>query len=507
MDDQVARRGRAPRGACALARSAAGRPMYESFAQVEVARLEELRLTVLHERIEVDLALGRHAALTAELEKLVQQHPLRDGFRGDLMLALYRSGRQSDALACYEEARRRLRDEMGLDPSPELRELQAAILRQDPGLSVEPPELRARRHLPAPATSLVGRRRRGRGRSLPAATRGCPPRHPYWARWGGQDAPRAASGPRAGRMVPRRRLLRRSGARPRLRASSCRRSPPHSERSRGPAVRSLEACSDHLARSSTAAARRQLRARRPRGPGMSELLSGAPSLQIIVTSRSRLGLYGEHEYPVQPLQLPELRRLGRLEARRAARRRCPVRGSGPGREARLPAHPWQRTGCCRALRATGRAPARHRACRRPRSRVVARTHGGRASRWRSPTEVHVTSLPGTRRCGRRSSGATGCCHLPSSRCSAGWRCSRAAPPSLRRVRFATPTPTPSPRSSAPAWCAPPDDAVGGERFSMLETIRDLRLGAAGGERRGRSHPTASHRVLPGVRRVAAAGAG
>jgi len=131
---------------------------YEEFAQAEVGRLEELRLIALEERIEADLRLGRHAALVAELESLVAEHPLRERLRAQLVLALYRSGRQSDSLDAYRQARETLLEELGLEPSAELRELQAAILRQEPSLDVEPAELRARRHLPTPATPFVGRR-------------------------------------------------------------------------------------------------------------------------------------------------------------------------------------------------------------------------------------------------------------------------------------------------------------------------------------------------------------
>jgi DNA-binding SARP family transcriptional activator len=87
-----------------------GRPLadlqYEPFAQAEIARLEELRLTAVEERIEAELRLGRHAELTGELEALVAEHPLREHPRGQLMLALYRSGRQAEALEAYQDARR-----------------------------------------------------------------------------------------------------------------------------------------------------------------------------------------------------------------------------------------------------------------------------------------------------------------------------------------------------------------------------------------------------------------
>jgi DNA-binding SARP family transcriptional activator len=107
---------------------------YEPFAQGDIARLEELRLVVLEERIEADLTLARHADLVGELEALVAEHPLRERLRGQLMLALYRSGRQAEALESYQRARRVLTEWLGLEPSEALKELQRGILAQEPSL-------------------------------------------------------------------------------------------------------------------------------------------------------------------------------------------------------------------------------------------------------------------------------------------------------------------------------------------------------------------------------------
>jgi DNA-binding SARP family transcriptional activator len=107
---------------------------YEGFAQNETARLEELRLTALEERIEAQLELGAAAELVGELEQLVRENPLRERPRGQLMLALYRSGRQAEALQAYQDARRMLVDELGIEPTPSLQQLHASILRQESAL-------------------------------------------------------------------------------------------------------------------------------------------------------------------------------------------------------------------------------------------------------------------------------------------------------------------------------------------------------------------------------------
>jgi DNA-binding SARP family transcriptional activator/tetratricopeptide (TPR) repeat protein len=110
---------------------------YQPFAQTEIARLEELRLVALEERVEADLALRRESELVSELEALVDAQPLRERPRAQLMLALYRAGRQADALAAYRGARNTLIEELGVEPGPRLKELEAAILRQDESLLPE----------------------------------------------------------------------------------------------------------------------------------------------------------------------------------------------------------------------------------------------------------------------------------------------------------------------------------------------------------------------------------
>jgi DNA-binding SARP family transcriptional activator len=112
---------------------------YEPFAQDEITRLEELHVAALEERIDAELALGRHVELVPELEALVTRHPLRERLRGQLMLALYRSGRQAEALEAYRAARRALLAELGIEPGRALHELERMILEHDPSLEVAVP--------------------------------------------------------------------------------------------------------------------------------------------------------------------------------------------------------------------------------------------------------------------------------------------------------------------------------------------------------------------------------
>jgi DNA-binding SARP family transcriptional activator/DNA-binding beta-propeller fold protein YncE len=117
---------------------------YDGFAQAEIDRLEELRLAAFERRIDLDLTRGRHTQVVAELEGLVTSHPLRERLRELLMLALYRSGRQADALETYRTGRRLLVDELGIEPGPRLQDLERAILAHD--RTLEPPGVHLVRH-------------------------------------------------------------------------------------------------------------------------------------------------------------------------------------------------------------------------------------------------------------------------------------------------------------------------------------------------------------------------
>jgi predicted ATPase/DNA-binding SARP family transcriptional activator len=131
-------------------------------AAMEAERLADLRLAALEELMDAELARGRHAAVIGELEALAAEHPYRERLHGQLMLALYRAGRQADALDAYRRARHALVEDLGLDPRRELQRLEAAILAQDPALDLEPAQSapaapQAFAPLPAAATPLLGR--------------------------------------------------------------------------------------------------------------------------------------------------------------------------------------------------------------------------------------------------------------------------------------------------------------------------------------------------------------
>ncbi len=143
---------------------------YEAFAQPEIARLQAQRLVALEQRIDADLALGRQRELIGELEALVAEQPLRERPRSQLMLALYRSGRQADALAVYQDARRALVDELGRRAGPRAARAARGDPAPGPGTGAGPGLLAAAPRAFPPHTGAAGRRRRGAGRR-----RGRPP--------------------------------------------------------------------------------------------------------------------------------------------------------------------------------------------------------------------------------------------------------------------------------------------------------------------------------------------
>ena len=273
----------------------------ETFARPEAMRLDELRVTAIEERIEADLTSGAHAEVIGDLEALVAEHPLRERPRALLMRALYQSGRQADALAVYRDARRTLVDELGIEPGAELRDLERAILEQDPSLGAGAEHADAMPALPQPLTSLVGRER---------------------------ELDDVAALVRGGDV----RLVTLTGpggiGKTRLGIALAQRLAPELEGS--VAFVSLAAVADPVlvvptiaqsldlkvagGRSTQAALVERLRERptllvvdnfeqlAPTGPLLADLVSAAPGLRVVVTSRTPLHLSGEHVVPVPPLE-------------------------------------------------------------------------------------------------------------------------------------------------------------------------------------------------------------
>lgn len=273
-----------------------------AFAAVEAARLAELRLAAVEGRIEADLASGAQEALVPELETLIAEHPYRERLRGQLMLALYRVGRQAEALEVYQDARRALVEELGIDPSPELQGLERAILRQDPALTPAPPA-RAGTRLPVPLTPLVGRQLEvtavtallldsevrlltltgpggtGKTRLAVAAATEVADEFPGGAVFVDLSPLEDAD------------LVETTIARTFDAGETADRSPLDALKSaigEGHVLLLL----DNFERVEQAA------------PVVTELLKAAPGLKVLVTSRAVLHLSGEHEYTVPPLTVP-----------------------------------------------------------------------------------------------------------------------------------------------------------------------------------------------------------
>jgi predicted ATPase/DNA-binding SARP family transcriptional activator len=312
------------------------------FAQADAERLEEARLTALEHRVQADLACGRHASLVAELDSLASRHPLRERFTAQRMLALYRCGRQAEALGVYADLRARLAEELGIDPSPELRRLQERILRQDPALDWRPgllagtnaspaigvvqppgpagatsaaadgatlpgplpvPEASPPPALPAEITSFVGREADlSRIAELLQLSRLVTLTGPGGAgksrlalRAGGQLSGRYADGVRLVQLAP--------VSRPELVVPAVARALPAREEPGGTLLDSIAArlrdtdvllIADNCEHVIDAAA-----------DLIAELLPACPRLRVLATSQTRLGVPGEASWPVTPLTVPE----------------------------------------------------------------------------------------------------------------------------------------------------------------------------------------------------------
>ena len=279
------------------------------YLATQAVRLEEMRLTALEDRIDADLALARHAELVGELEGQVGAHPLRERLRGQLITALYRSGRQADALEAYQRARRTLVDELGIEPGDELRELQLRIIRQDSSVAAPDslpvsPRDRASGGVPAPTAALVGRQREVAEVMALVLREGV--RLVTLTGTGGTGKTRLGLAAAAElerefsdgayfvdlAPVSSPEMLHSALATALGVDSDPTVSLDEAIRNR---VRSMELLIlldnfEHLADAA---------------PLVADLLMSAPGLKVVVTSRVRLRVRGEHTFPVSPLALPE----------------------------------------------------------------------------------------------------------------------------------------------------------------------------------------------------------
>jgi len=263
-------------------------------------RLEEIRLAAFEDRIDADLELGRHSEVIAELQGLVEAEPLRERPRAQLMLALYRAGRQSDALAEFGRARTALVDELGVEPGPELSRLQHLILEQDPSLA-PPPATRgaSASRLPVPPTPLIGRRRE---LAEAAALLAGGVRLMTLTGPGGIGKTRLAlelaravePGLRHGAALVRLSTV----VDPALVPDAIAQGVGAPEANRSTLLELLRPRSQLIVLDNF----EQLL---PAAPFLSELLEAAPELRLLVTSRAVLHVTGEQEYPVPPLEEAE----------------------------------------------------------------------------------------------------------------------------------------------------------------------------------------------------------
>src|SRR5436309_4274744 len=272
---------------------------WEPFAQAEIVRLEELRLAALEDRIEADLALGRHGQLVGELERLVAEQPFRERLRAQLMLALYRSGRQADALAVYQRARRTLVDELGIEPSESLRQLERAILAHDPALNAPQARPGLPRRAPIPATPLLGRERELA--ALADVVRDEDTRLVTLTGTGGIGKTRLAL-----ELVRRLAPEYRDGSA--VAAIATLREPAHVA---GAILEALEIpevgpnpeeeLTRALATSELLLLVDNFEQVLPAARNIADLLAAAPALKVVVTSRAPLHIAAEREFPVPPL--------------------------------------------------------------------------------------------------------------------------------------------------------------------------------------------------------------
>ena len=428
-----------------------------SLLAAERARLEEERLAAIIEGIELDLELGRHGELLGQLEALVIAHPFKERLVELQMLALYRSGRQADALAAFQAARGRFVDELGIEPAQPLRELHEDVLKHSAELS-SPVDTTAETTVeaqPRPATPSALSDRR-----LPV-----PPNRTI-----GREHELAAVGERlrAGSV----RLLTLTGpggvGKTRLALEAARAvQADFADGAHFVSLAALQRPEDVPAaivealgiivlsgESADQAAERFLAAKHlllvadnfehllAAAPFIGGLLEACPALTVLATSREPLALQAEERYPVSPLALPEP---GTPEDPQALAGADAValfceraRAHDPDFDLSEATPPRSRrsagasTGC--RWRSSSRPPAAD-CCRRPRSPSA---WTPRSARW---APARATRPPASRRCARRSTGATSCSATPRSSASRASRCSPAARPSRRPRRSPAPAST------------------------------------------------------------------
>ena len=295
------------RHALARWRGVAATDAYADGVRSELARLDELRVFLLEERIEADLATGHPAAVVEDLEALVAEHPYRERLRGQLMLALYRAGRQAEALEAYGRARRTFVDDLGIEPGPELRELETRILRQDPGLDPAPaaPALNGT-GLPAQPTPLVGRMlevgavtgllRLPEVRLLTLTGVGGSGKTRVALAAAEELAREYADGAHFADLAPL--------AEPELVTAAVARALGIVEAG-GHAL--LDTLSEVLRDREALLVLDNFEHVLAAAPTVADLLAAAPRLNVLATSRAPLRLAAEREYPILPLELPQAR--------------------------------------------------------------------------------------------------------------------------------------------------------------------------------------------------------
>jgi predicted ATPase/DNA-binding SARP family transcriptional activator len=274
----------------------------EPFARAAADRLSDLRLAAVEARVAADLDLGGDGRLASEVEALVAEEPLRESLRALQMRVLYRAGRQADALAAYRDARRTLDEELGIEPSPALQQLERAILQQDPAL--DPPPVAARRHnLPEEATTFVGRERELE--RLVSLLRGSPARLVTLTGSGGSGKTRLAL--RAAREVVDEYedgvvLVELA---PLAEASLVVRALATELGVQETVARPLvESLATNLAAKHTLLVLDNFEHVAEASLDVVRLLSACPRLRVLATSRAPLHVQGEQEVEVPPLELP-----------------------------------------------------------------------------------------------------------------------------------------------------------------------------------------------------------